>query len=275
MKNILTFGGLLEHGIPDFRLPRDVLKKSIQKILDLGIEVKLNAELGKDISLKELKEKYDAVLLCFGANISSKMHIEGEDLSGVYGGNELLEYENYPDFTEKTVLVIGGGNTAMDASRTINRMGAKNVTVVYRRARAQMPAEDNEVEDGLKEGVEFLFQNNIVKIIGKDKVEEAECIKTELIKSDEGRDKPVNIEGSNYRIKADYIVMALGSKPNKEILEKLGLELNDWGYIKTNENYETSMQNVFASRRFNSEKNLQLHGLQGQVEMQQKRYIIN
>ncbi len=247
MRSIIISGGLLSHGIPEFRLPRDILEKAIQKVLDLGIETKLGVEIGKDITLEELKEKYDAVLLCFGANISSKMHIEGEELEGVYGGNELLEYQNYPDFTGKTVLVIGGGNTAMDTARTVNKMGAKSVKVVYRRARAQMPAEDAEVEDAIEEGVEFLFQNNIVRIIGKDKVEEAECIKTELIKSDEGRDKPVNIEGSNYRIKADYIVMALGSKPNKEILEKLGLELNDWGYIKTNENYETSMQNVFSA----------------------------
>ena len=247
MRSIIISGGLLSHGIPEFRLPRDILEKAIQKVLDLGIETKLGVEIGKDITLEELKEKYDAVLLCFGANISSKMHIEGEELEGVYGGNELLEYQNYPDFTGKTVLVIGGGNTAMDTARTVNKMGAKSVKVVYRRARAQMPAEDAEVEDAIEEGVEFLFQNNIVRIIGKDKVEEAECIKTELIKSDEGRDKPVNIEGRNYRIKADYIVMALGSKPNKEILEKLGLELNDWGYIKTNENYETSMQNVFSA----------------------------
>lgn len=247
MKSILIFGGLLSHGIPDFRLPRDILKKAIEKVLDLGIEIELGVGLGKDITLEELKEKYDAVLLCFGANISSKMHIEGEELEGVYGGNELLEYQNYPDFKEKTVLVIGGGNTAMDTARTVNKMGAKNVKVVYRRGRTQMPAEDAEVEEASKEGIEFLFQNNIMKIIGKDKVEAAECIKTELIKSDEGRDKPVNIEGSNYLLNADYIIMAVGSEPNKEVLEKLGLDLNDWGYIKVDENYETSSKNIFAS----------------------------
>lgn len=202
-------GGLLAHGIPDFRLPRDILKKAIQKVLDLGVEVVLEKELGKDFSLNELKEEYDAVLLCFGANISTKMGIEGEDLDGVYGGNELLEYGNFPDFSGKTVAVIGGGNTAMDAARTINRKGAKDVLVIYRRAREQMPAEDIEVEDAIKEGISFLFKNNITKILGKEKVEGVECIKTELIKVDGDRDKPVNIDGSNYKVDLDFVVMAL------------------------------------------------------------------
>ena len=137
-------------------------------------------------------------------------------------GNELLEYADYPDFTGKTVLIIGGGNTAMDAARTINKKGAKKVTVVYRRARAQMPA-------------------------GKEKVEKVECIKTELVKVEGGRDKPVDIKGSNYIMEADFVVMATGSKPNIKVLDSLGLELNDWGYIKVDENYETSKKNVFAA----------------------------
>lgn len=135
----------------------------------------------------------------------------------------------------------------MDAARTINKMGAKKVTVIYRRARAQMPAESKEVDEAMEEGVEFLFQNNITKIIGKDKVEAVECIKTELVKVEGDREKPVNIEGSNYIIDVDYIIMALGSKPNKDVLEKLKLDLNDWGYINTDENGETSMKNVFAA----------------------------
>lgn len=162
-------------------------------------------------------------------------------------GNELLEYADYPDFTGKTVLIIGGGNTAMDAARTINKKGAKKVTVVYRRARAQMPAEAEEVEAAINEGVEFLFQNNIVKVLGKEKVEKVECIKTELVKVEGGRDKPVDIKGSNYIMEADFVVMATGSKPNTKVLDSLGLELNDWGYIKVDENYETSKKNVFAA----------------------------
>ncbi|MCI8620487.1 MAG: FAD-dependent oxidoreductase [Clostridia bacterium] len=139
------------------------------------------------------------------------------------------------------------GNTAMDTARTINKMGAKSVTVIYRRARKQMPAEVIEVDSAIEEGVKFLFQNNIVRIIGKDKVEAVECIKTELVKSEEGREKPVNIEGSNYIFDVNYVVMALGAKPNRDVLEKLGLELNEWGYIKTDENGETNMKNVFSA----------------------------
>ena len=241
-------GGLLSHGIPDFRLPRDILDKTIQKILDMGIEVKYNCTLGKDISLKDLKKEYDAILLTFGANISAKMEIEGEELEGVYGGNELLENNNHPNYKGKIVAVNGGGNTAMDTSRTIKKMGAEKVYVVYRRAREQMPAEQKEIDDAMNEGVEFLFQNNIVKIIGDKRVEKIECIKTELIQVEgESRLKPVNIEGSNYEIPVDYVVMAVGSKPEEEVLNTLDLQLNKWGYIETDEENRTSDEKVFCA----------------------------
>lgn len=241
-------GGLLSHGIPDFRLPKEVLEKTIEKILDLGIEVKYNCTLGKEISLEDLKKEYDAVLLSFGANISAKMGIQGEELEGVYGGNELLEHNNHPDYKGKIVVVNGGGNTAMDTSRTINRMEAKKVYVVYRRAREQMPAEQKEIDDAINEGVEFLFQNNIVKIIGDKFVEKIECIKTELIKVEgESRLKPVDIKGSNYEIPVDYVVMAVGSKPEEEVLDVLSLAKNKWGYIDTNEENRTSDEKVFCA----------------------------
>jgi len=241
-------GGLLSHGIPDFRLPRDILNKTIEKILNLGIDVKYNCSLGKDITLAELKNEYDAILLTIGANVSAKMGIEGEDLEGVYGGNELLENNNHPDYKGKIVVVNGGGNTAMDTSRTINRMGAKKVYVVYRRAREQMPAEQKEIDEAISEGVEFLFQNNIVRIIGDKCVEKIECIKTELIKVEgENRLKPVNIEGSNYEIPVDYVVMAIGSKPEEALLNSLDLKTNKWGYIETDENNRTSDEKVFCA----------------------------
>lgn len=242
-----TLGGLLVHGIPDFRLPRKTINETIQKVLNLGVKVSLGSVLGKNLSLNELEKEYDAVLLCFGANVSSKMNIEGEDLDGVYGGNELLENENFPDFTGKTVAVIGGGNTAMDVARTINRKSAKKVFVIYRRGRMQMPAEDEEVEEAINEGIEFLFQNNIVKILGNGKVEKIECIKTELVKVDGDREKPVNIEGSNYLLDIDYVVMALGAKTEADILDKIGLERTDKGYIKVDENQMTSRKKVFAA----------------------------
>ena len=240
-------GGILRHGIPKFRLDEKVLDNQIEKILKLGIQVKYNSILGKDFTLEELQDNFDAIFLAFGANISSKMNIEGEELDGVYGGNELLEYGNHPDYTNKNVAVIGGGNVAMDASRTIKRLGAKSVKVIYRRSEKWMPAERKEIEDAKKEGVEFLFQNNIVKIIGNEKVEKIECIKTELVKKEgEAREVPVDIEGSNYIMDMDYVVMAVGSKTEKELVESLGVELTKRGNIQVNEKYMTSKNGVFA-----------------------------
>ena len=239
-------GGLLIHGIPEFRLPKEIVKKTVENILELGIEVKYNQELGKNISLEELKQSYDAIFLSIGANVSSKMEVEGEELNGVYGGNELLEYNLHPDYKGKKVAIVGGGNVAMDCARTIKKLGAEEVKVVYRRAREQMPAEDKEVEDAIKEGIEFLFQNNIVKIIGEDKVEKVELIKTELVqKEGETRLVPINIENSNYIIDIDFVIMALGSK-TQDFVSNLGLELNKWGNIKITDNYETSNPNVYA-----------------------------
>lgn len=239
-------GGLLIHGIPEFRLSKNIVQKTVEKILKLGIEVKYNQELGKDIFLQDLEEQYDAIFLSIGANKSSKMGIDGEELEGVFGGNELLEYNLHPNYKGKTVAVIGGGNVAIDCARTIKKMDAKDVKVIYRRAREQMPAEDKEVEEAMQEGIEFLFQNNIVKIIGKDKVEKVELIKTRLVqKENDTRLVPVNIQDSNYEINVDNIVMALGSEVEPYVKE-LGLETNKWGNIKINENYQTSNFRIYA-----------------------------
>lgn len=239
-------GGLLVHGIPEFRLSKDIVNKTIQMILDLGVEVKYKQELGKNLNLKDLEKEYDAIFLSFGANISSKMGVEGEELNGVYGGNELLEHNLHPNYEGKTACVVGGGNVAMDCARTIKRLGAKEVKVIYRRSREEMPAEDKEVEDAINEGVEFLYQNNIVKIIGDEKVEQIELIKTELVqKEGENRKVPVNIENSNYIIDADYVIMALGSGP-ENIVEDLDLTLTKWCNIMVDEKFQTSNPKIFA-----------------------------
>jgi glutamate synthase (NADPH/NADH) small chain len=248
-------GGLLIHGIPEFRLPKEIVEATTRNILELGIEVRYNQELGKSISLQELKQKYDAIFLSIGANSSIKMGIEGEELEGVYGGNELLEYNLHPQYEGKIVAVVGGGNVAMDCARTAKRMGAKEVKVIYRRAREQMPAEDKEIEEAKKEGVEFLFKNNISKIKGKENsVEEIELIKTELVKKEnDNRLVPVNIENSNYTINADYIIMALGSEPQK-FVKKLGLNLNKWGRVEKNEKYQTSDEKIYVGGDIAGEK---------------------
>lgn len=240
-------GGILRRGIPDFRLDKKILDKQIEKILELGINIEYNKELGKDYKINDLTNKYDAVFISIGANISANMGIPGEELNGVYGGNELLEKNNHPNYNNKKVAVIGGGNVAMDSARTIKRLGAKEVKVIYRRAEKQMPAETKEIEDAKKEGVEFLFQNNIVKILGDSKVEKIECIKTELVKKEgELRESPVDISGSNYNLDIDYVVMAIGAKPDYNIIKDIDVDTTKWGYIKIDEEYMTSKEGVFA-----------------------------
>ena len=172
-----------------------MVKKVVQSILDLGVKARTKCRLGEDISLDELKEKYDAVFLAVGANISAKMNIPGENLEGVFGGNELLRTKKHPDYVEKRVAVIGGGNVAMDVARTAIRMGAKEVYLIYRRAEEQMPAEQKEIDMAKKEGVSFLLQTNITQIRGESSVKQISCIKTELVqKEGEQRAYPVNIE---------------------------------------------------------------------------------
>ena len=237
-------GGLLRHGIPEFRLEKRILDKWLEKyILNENVTAFTNVELGKDIFIEDMKKEYDAIILAIGSNVSSKMNIPGEDKKFVLGGNELLEYRNMPDFNDKNVVVIGGGNVAMDTSRTIKRLGAKEVKVIYRRSEKQMPAEIKEIEDARKEGIEFLFLTNMIEVFdGK-----IECIKTELIKKEgESREYPINIEGSNFFIDTDFVVLAVGSTVDKDIIDKLGLETNKWGNIIVDDNYKTSDDKIYA-----------------------------
>ena len=240
-------GGILKRGIPEFRLSNEIVEKTIEQILALGINVQCEKELGRNLELANLEKEYDAIYLSIGANIPRKMAIEGEELEGVYGGNSLLENQNHPDYTNKKVAIIGGGNVAMDCARTIKRMGAEQVVVIYRRSEAEMPAESKEISDAKKEGVEFLFLNNIVKILGTNKVEKIECIKTELVqKEGETRKSPVNIENSNYILNMDYVVMAVGGEGDKDLIEKCNISTTTKKYVQVNENNQTSDEKVFA-----------------------------
>lgn len=236
-------GGLLYHGIPAFRLSKDLVKKAIDKILDLGIEVHTNMALGKDFNLEEVKDKYDAIFLGIGANVSKMMEIPGEDLTGVYGGNELLEKSIYPDYTDKKVFVIGGGNVAMDVARTVKRLGAKEVTILYRRDKEDMPAEKVEIKETVLDDVKFLYKTKLIRILGQDKVQKIECINTKL--NDE--EKYVDVEDSSFILDADYVVMAIGSKADDVVLRTLGLERLESGYLSTNDNDQTSDEKIFAA----------------------------
>ena len=346
-----NLGGLLTYGIPEFRLEKSIVKKSIDKILELGIKVKTESELGKNISLQSLLKEYDAVFLALGAG-NPKRALKGEN---VLSGNELLEeiakigeetkrekfeFKNkeckkqniaelikkadeksnninsskelnkisIPDFKEKSVIVYGGGNVAMDTARTLIRLGAK-VTIVYRRNIEQMPAEAKEIQDAQNEGAKILenasiisFENNAANCVktrlvqldketnickesknSKQKIEENENltinnskleINAEKAKSNLAIDLKVsenqkklkdekfkilsekqaerqstkieNIEGSNFEINADYVVLAIGTGAKTEFLNSLGIETNERGFAKINEKRQTSIQNVYA-----------------------------
>lgn len=236
-------GGLLYHGIPKFRLNKELVSKVIKQILDLGIEVKTNVSLGKDISLKELEKEYDAVFLGLGANVSKMMGLSGEELNGVYGANELLENLVQVDYTSKRVVVIGGGGVSIDMARTAIKEGASEVGIIYRRSRSEMSAEMNDIRAAKKEGIKFLFQTNVIKVIGEDKVTGIECVKTTLDKEK----KAINVEGSNFVIDTDVVIMAVGSRADSELLESFKLDVKENGYLMVNSNNQTSNPKIFAA----------------------------
>lgn len=253
-------GGLLRYGIPNFRLDKDLLDQMIEKILDTGINVNTGVELGRDFTLEELKNVYDAIFLGIGANISKKTNIPGEELDGVYGANELLEYGRYPNYAGTTVFVSGGGNVAIDTARTIKRLGAKKVVIVYRRSEGDMPAERKEICDAKEEGIEFIFHTNMIAIQTDEKMCEIDCMKTKYEDSKEekektGRDKKlVNIPYSNFTLKGDYVIMAVGSKTEETLLSQLRISVNNKGYIEVNEINQTSDEKVFAGGDLIGEK---------------------
>ncbi len=236
-------GGLLYHGIPKFRLDRELVQKMIKQILDLGINVKTNVSLGQDISLEELEKEYDAVFLGLGANLSKMMGLKGETLRGVYGANELLENLVHPDYTGRNVVVIGGGGVSIDMARTAIRMGAKEVGVIYRRSRNEMSAEMDDIKQAKKEKIKFLFQTNVIGINGEEEVKSIECVKTSLDKDK----KAINVDGSNFTIDTDYVIMAVGSRADSELLEKLKLDVKENGYLMVNTNNQTSNPKIFAA----------------------------
>ena len=223
-------GGIISHGIPDFRLDKDITLKNLNRIVDLGIEVKYNFELGKNITLKELKKEYDAVFLAYGANLSNMPQIKGKNLSNVYGANELLESKKILDLKNKSVIVVGGSDVAIDMARTAKRWGS-NVLVIYRRDENKMKADINQINLAKEEKVEFLFNTNVKQIIKKENISKAYLVTN---------------DGFKFIYPCDYVFFAIGSKPNEKINKKLGLKLDVDGYIKTDKKQMTSMKGVFA-----------------------------
>ena len=243
-------GGMLRYGIPEYRLPKAVLAKEVEAIAKLGVEMKNNIKVGKDISFEEIKNGAEAVLVTVGAWKGSSIRCKGEELDGVLSGIDFLREVNMGNIPEigKNVAVVGGGNTAMDACRTAVRCGAENVYVIYRRTRAEAPAEDIEIEEAIEEGVEFLFLTNPDEIIGENgKVKAVKLQIMELGEPDaSGRRKPVPVEGAFKTLEVDTVISAIGQKYAPAGLEEIGT--TGWGTIQADEaTCLTNIEGVFAA----------------------------
>lgn len=262
-------GGVLVYGIPEFRLPKNIVEKEIKKLEKLGVEFKTNVVIGKTLTIKELLDQYDAVYIGTGAGLPMFMGIKGESLNGVYSANEFLTRSNLmkaflddsktPIKKGGRVAVVGGGNVAMDAARTALRLGASHVSIVYRRSIEELPARKEEVEHAKEEGIEFKLLCNPVEIIGyqnpddpKDikngSVVQMKCIKMELGEPDErGRRRPVEIKDSEFLIDVDTVIMALGTSPNPLIKNTTNnLEFSSRGGIVIDDNSKTSIDRLYA-----------------------------
>lgn len=258
-----TPGGVLMYGIPEFRLPKDIVKCEIETLKYLGVEMVVNAVIGKTFTVDELMEEegYDAVFIGTGAGLPHFMKMPGENLNGVYSANEFLTRVNlmkaykFPETATpirigRNVAVVGGGNVAMDSARTALRLGAENVYIVYRRSRDEMPARAEEVEHAHEEGVNFQLLTNPEQVLGDETgwVTGLECVHMELGEPDaSGRRRPVVKAGSNFVLDVDTVVIAIGQGPNPLIQDTTpGMETNKHGNIVADENGKTTKEGVFA-----------------------------
>ena len=252
-------GGVLVYGIPEFRLPKSLVKKEIDGVKSLGVKIETDVVVGKSVFVEELLEEYDAVFIASGAGVPMFMHIRGENLNGVYSANEYLTRVNLmkaykadsvtPIRMAKRTVVVGAGNVAMDAARTALRLGSE-VTLVYRRSRAEMPARAEEIEHAEQEGVKFDLLVNPVEILGDENgnVKGARLIRMQLGEPDaSGRRRPVEIEGSEFEIECDQIIVALGTTPNPIIKKSFpSLETSKKGTIVADENGKTNVDKLYA-----------------------------
>lgn len=256
-------GGVLIYGIPEFRLPKDIVDYEISNLKRMGVKIHCNHVIGQIYTIDELlnEKGFDAVYIGIGAGLPRFMGIEGENLNGIYSANEYLTRSNlmkaylFPKYDTpivhgKRVAVVGGGNVAMDAVRTALRLGAEHAYLIYRRGREEMPARNEEIKHAEEEGVEFKLLCNPVRYIGDDNgwVKAVECVRMELGEPDaSGRRRPVPIEGSEFTLDIDTAVVAIGTGANPLLTKATpGLELNKWGYIVVDENMRTSKRGVFA-----------------------------
>lgn len=235
-------GGILNYGIPDFRLNKELIKEIIDMLKDLGVKFETEKELGKNIHISELKEKYDSIFLGIGAETPSKYDLG--DFEQIYDSEYFLKAYNKNQYIPNlgNVVIIGGGNVAMDSARAALKMGATTSNILYRRDTEHMPARKIELEEAIQDGVNPVFTTRVIKANGKNKkIENVECIKTQVIDG-----KAIDMPNTEFKFKADSIVFAIGLKPNKEVLEKEGLTYNERGLIEIDENGRTNISGVYA-----------------------------
>lgn len=239
-----NLGGILWYGIPDFRLPREIVERVIEKVKKLGAIIYTNTEFGKDISLEKLRKQYDYVFIGIGCSKSTIYSLSEESTENIFKSDEFLKFYNEKKCLNNLghVIVIGGGNVAMDTARAAIRMGAESVKILYRRDEEHMPARKIELEDALKDNVEFFPLTRVISAnVENKKIKCVNCVNTEIVDG-----KAVDIENAYFSVEASTVVFAIGLKPENLILEKENIKLNEWGMLEVDENCQTNLKGVFA-----------------------------
>ena len=254
-------GGVLRYGIPEFRLPKEIIDREVAVLADLGVTIECNVIIGKTLTVAELTDDFDAVFIANGAGLPTMLNIPGENLKGVYAANEFLtrvnlmeagrkEDSSTPILQRDEVAVIGGGNTAMDCVRTARRLGAKRAMIIYRRGEAEMPARVEEIKHAKEEGVEFVMLTAPLAIVGTEDgwVKALRCQKMELGPADDsGRRRPQPVAGSEFDIPAGIVINAVGTNANPLLTATApDLKLNKWGNVVADDEGQTSIPGVFA-----------------------------
>jgi glutamate synthase (NADPH/NADH) small chain len=253
-------GGVLIYGIPEFRLPKDIVQAEVDRLVSEGVKIEVDAIIGRTYTVPELREEFDALFLAVGAGLPVFMNVPGENFKGVYSANEYLTRVNLmgawnadsktPILHGQRVVVVGGGNVAMDSVRTAKRLGAAEATIVYRRSADELPARAEEVHHAIDEGVVFDYLTAPIEVLADENrwVTGIKCVKMELGEPDRsGRRRPIKIEGSEFTIDCDLVVVAIGTKANPLLTGSAPeLTVNEYGYLLADEYGMTSMPGVFA-----------------------------
>jgi len=250
-------GGMLNVGIPPYRLPREVVSQAIEEVRRLGVEIITETPIGKELNLEMLRQNYDAVYIAGGAHKAEKLGIPGEDLQGVIHGVTFMQRVNLGVDLKigQRAAVVGGGNTAMDAARSSFRLGAKEVFILYRRTREEMPVDERELEQIEEEGIKVQFLTQPIQVLSKDgiKVSGVRCIRNQLGEPEkDGRKRPIPIDGSEFDINIDLLIPAVSQSPDISFLpEEIGLEISKWDRLSVNPvTFETNVRGIFAGGDF-------------------------